>query len=110
MNKDNVNEVKEYVTFTPPADIVESSSGLKIVMDLPGVCSECLDIDVDNETLTVKAEPELLHHNKAVKYERSFRISNDLDAVKAEAAINDGTLTLFLPKAEHAKVHKIKIT
>ncbi len=99
----------EYVDFAPPADVIENNTGIRLVLDVPGSCSGCLDIDVEDRVLKITAGTDIVRCDKTVRYKRSFQISDQIAADKIKAKLDDGILKLDLPKAEHAKVHKIKI-
>ncbi|MCP3968003.1 MAG: Hsp20/alpha crystallin family protein [Lentisphaerae bacterium] len=99
----------EYVDFAPPADVIEDNTGIKLVLDVPGSCSECLDIDVEDRVLKITAGTDVVRCDKTVRYKRSFQISDQIAVNKIKAKVVDGILTLDLPKTDHAKVHKIKI-
>ena len=101
--------VKEYAIYAPPADVIENHSGIKVVLDVPGATADLLEVEVEDKVLKVKADTELMKNDKALRYQRAFQISDEIDATKISAAVNNGILTLCLPKAEHAKVHKIAV-
>jgi HSP20 family protein len=100
----------------PPADIYETKDELIVVVDMPGVAKEDVDIRVDNGILTIqgKTKPEAkgdgLHNEFALlDYFRQFQLSNEVDQGKITAELKCGVLTLHLPKAEKAKPKQIPI-
>lgn len=103
--------------FTPAVDIYETSKELIMLVDMPGVDSENVEIDVNNDVLTVvgKVNPstddsrELLTEYRTGSYFRSFRITDVVDQSGISAAVTDGVLTVMLPKAEKAVPRKIPI-
>jgi len=106
-----------------PLDLYRTNDTFVIKMDLPGVDPKSIDIDVDDRTLTVRAEraPEVVdssdEKNGWVSRERSFgtyarqiSLGTGLDLAKIEANYVDGVLTLTIPVAEEAKPRKISVT
>lgn len=105
-------------SIRPNVDILEDETGITLRADLPGVTKEGLDIQVDNETLSIdgKAEidmPEAMQalyaDVRATRYQRSFSLSGELDGGKAEANLKDGVLSLRIPKREQYQPRKIEI-
>jgi len=88
--------------------------------DLPGVDPQAIDIDVERNMLTVKAERRPRHEGEGVKWELSERplgvfsrqvvLSDTLDPEGISAHYDAGVLTLRIPVAEKAKPRKIAIT
>ncbi len=100
----------EYVDLFPPVDIYENDGAMKICMDMPGVGSDDISISVEDQILTVTGDSDLKDEGKAVRFKRNFSISKEVNAAAIKAKIKDGVLVLVLPKAESAKVHKIKVS
>ena len=104
--------------FSPAVDIFETEEGITLLADMPGVASKDVDIDLKEGVLTVTGEAghglkenenPLLNEYETGRYERSFTISDRIDQSKISAAMSDGVLRLFLPKAEKAKPRKIEV-
>ena len=107
------------VVLRPAVDIYEESDGITLKADLPGVTRERLDVQVDGKTLTIDAEaviqmPEdmkaLYADVHATRYRRSFTLSNELEADNIRAQMNNGELTLHLPKRAELQPRKIEIS
>jgi HSP20 family molecular chaperone IbpA len=105
-------------TFLPRTDIYETADGLTILMDIPGAKETDIDILLEKNVLTVHAlvEPEFpegyalaLQEYEVGDYQRSFRLSNEINQDKIEASYSHGVLRLNLPKAEAAKAKKISV-
>lgn len=104
--------------FVPPADIFENEDVLTMVMEMPGVKKENVDISLENDRLQVEGqidfsnyeglEPVYTEYNIG-HYKRAFTVSNKIDQSKISAEVNNGILTLLLPKAEESKPRKIDI-
>jgi HSP20 family protein len=105
------------VYFTPAVDIFENSSELTVVVDMPGINSEDVEVDLRENILTIigdtKAEEfqgqELLTEYRTGGYYRTFRVNNLIDHAKIAASMSDGVLTLKLPKSEKAIPRKIPV-
>lgn len=103
----------------PAIDISESNDKIVVKAVMPGVKSEDLDINISGNTLTIKGETKEEHEDKNGKYyhrecyygnfARSLTIPAGLNADKAEANLEDGVLTLSIPKAEELKPKAIKV-
>ncbi len=99
-------------------DVVADSDSFTIKALLPGVKPEDLDIQIINETVTIagKLQPDreedakyLLTEWPSGKFYRVLTLPTQLDQQDVEAELQDGVLTLRIPKAEEAKPRTIKI-
>lgn len=103
--------------FIPAVDIYETEGELTLIADMPGVPMENVDIDLNNDQLTIKGtiiegngQGRVLLNEYAVgDYYRQFTVSNAIDKGRIEATMKDGILKLVLPKAEVAKPRKITV-
>lgn len=108
-------EAKRYV---PRTDIYEDEDALVVVMDLPGVIRDNVDVTVEKDRLAVtgridfgyyrEMQPVYTEYNVG-HFERAFVLSNEIDRDQISAEMDDGVLTLRLPKAEAAKPRRIEI-
>ncbi|MGC1575923.1 MAG: Hsp20/alpha crystallin family protein [Beijerinckiaceae bacterium] len=106
-------------TFVPTTDIYETEQALTVVMEMPGVGKTNLDINVENDVLSVTGRIDFSKYEKLQPvyteyiighYRRSFSLApNRVDQEKIKAEMRDGVLTLILPKAERAKPRQIKV-
>ena len=104
--------------YVPYADIYETDDALAVVMEMPGVEKKDLNIGLENDVLKVDGridfskyesmEPVYSEYNVG-HYARSFTLSNKVDRDKISANLEDGVLTLTLPKAKQAQPRKIAI-
>jgi HSP20 family protein len=107
--------------FVPPADVIVHDDGVTVYMDVPGLNPESLEIEIENDVLTVRGErrppAEVEDGERTVrrierrfgKFERSLRVPGGLNADAIEASMADGVLTLHIPKPETAKPHRVQI-
>ena len=100
---------RERVAFVPRVDIYETNEGIVMLADMPGVDESAVDITLEKSVLSingfvdpVKPESYSLAYAeyRTGDYQRSFRISNEIDQDNIEATMKDGVLRLYLPKAE----------
>jgi HSP20 family protein len=106
-------------TFLPITDIFETDQALTLILEMPGVDKENVDVNVENDVLTIEGridysnyeglQPVYTEYNIGY-YVRSFQISSKIEQGKISAEIKDGVMTLVLPKAEIAKPRKIKVS
>ncbi|WP_345206065.1 Hsp20/alpha crystallin family protein, partial [Streptomyces lavendulae] len=99
-----------------PMDAYRDGDAYVIAFDLPGVSTEAIDIDVERNMLTVKAERRPLLKADSVKMElaerplgvfsRQIMLADTLDTEHIEADYDAGVLTLRIPIAERAKPRK----
>jgi HSP20 family protein len=104
--------------FLPTTDIFETEDALTVVLEMPGVGRDNIDVSVENGLLTVEGkinfnkyeglQPLYSEYNIG-PYRRSFRISSRVDQDKIRAELRDGVITLVLPKAEEAKPRRIEV-
>ncbi|AYV25364.1 18 kDa heat shock protein [Streptomyces sp. ADI95-16] len=102
-----------------PMDAYREGEEYVIAFDLPGVSTEAIDIDVERNMLTVKAERRPVAKADSVKVELSERplgvfsrqivLADTLDTERIQADYDAGVLTLRIPIAERAKPRKISI-
>ncbi|WP_024507549.1 Hsp20/alpha crystallin family protein [Bradyrhizobium sp. ARR65] len=105
--------------FVPSADIYETKDGLNVVLEMPGVDKNSVDIRVEDDVLKVDGkldfskyqglQPLYTEYNVG-HFSRSFRLSNKIDQGKIAAELNDGVLSLMLPFAEKAKPRSIQVS
>jgi HSP20 family protein len=101
-----------------PMDAWREGDTFVIEFDLPGVQPETLDIDVERNVLTVKAERparnggwELLAAERPTGlFSRQLVLGDNLDLTQVKAEYDAGVLTLSIPVAEKAKPRKIEIS
>jgi HSP20 family protein len=103
--------------LTPAADVLETEGGFEVVLDLPGLDPKAIQIQVENDVLTVQAERKFTQpKEKALRserahgtYFRSFSLPASVDGGKVEARYEAGVLTVALPKREEAKPRTIQV-
>jgi HSP20 family molecular chaperone IbpA len=104
--------------LVPAVDIVEDKGGVTVWADLPGVPKDKLEVKVQDGHLSIEAEAviptpsglNVTHMEvRAPRYMRAFSISSDLDTSKVDASLQDGVLTLRIPRREAALPRRIEV-
>lgn len=104
--------------FMPPIDIYDSGEGLILLADLPGVTIESLEIQVQDNRLTLygrvtpalPAKAQLLHQEfEWGDFLRSFILSDEVDHDRITAKLNNGVLEVFLPRTPKAEPRRIQV-
>lgn len=102
-----------------PMDVQAENDDFIITALVPGLKPEDLNIQIINESVTLSGELKLGEDEKANiihrecpsgKFHRTITLPSTLDATKAEAHVENGVLTLRVPKAEEAKPKTIKVS
>ncbi|MER5252660.1 MULTISPECIES: Hsp20/alpha crystallin family protein [unclassified Streptomyces] len=102
-----------------PMDAFRDGDTFVVELDLPGVDAESIDLDVERNVLTVKAERRprrgedtevLIAERPAGSFSRQLFLGETLDTDRIDAAYDAGVLRLTIPVAEQAKPRKITIS
>lgn len=107
-------------TYVPLVDIYETPEGTTVVAEMPGVSKDDVRVEVDKGVLTIGgrttwSEPGEQYARTYVgfgpgEFYRTFALSDEVDRDRISANMNNGVLTLTLPKAEAARPKKIHVT
>lgn len=101
-----------------PVDVRADDEAYTITAAVPGLKAEDLKIEILDDVVTLRGQTEaekdendgyLLRELCLGEFTRSLRLPDPLDASKAEAAVENGILTLRIPKAEEARPKTIKV-
>jgi HSP20 family protein len=104
--------------FLPVADIYETQDALTVILEMPGVEKSNIDVRVEDGVLHIGGKIDLSKYQglqplyteyNIGHYARSFQLSSKIDQNKIEAALEDGVLSLTLPKVEEAKARTILV-
>ena len=104
--------------YVPPTDIFETADALKIVMEVPGVPKEAVDIKVENDLLSVEGRIETANYNGLEPlyteypighFARGFTLPWQVDQQSIAAHLEDGVLTVTLNKKAESKPRRIAI-
>jgi HSP20 family protein len=106
-------------TFAPPVDVYEDEHNVTLKIEVPGIDEKDLEIQVENNTLTVHGERKFEKEEKEENYRRverqygsftrSFTLPATVDADQVKADYDKGVLKISLPKKPEAKPKQIKV-
>ena len=103
--------------ISPEVNICETKDGYVLEAEMPGVNKDGLEITLENNELTiigrrssetVAGEP-LFRERSVAHFRRVFELDPAIDAGRINAKVNQGVLTLTLPKSERVKPRKITV-
>jgi HSP20 family molecular chaperone IbpA len=104
--------------YIPHTDVYETEDALTVVMEMPGVVREAVEIELKDDVLRVEGridfskyggmEPVYTEYNVG-HYTRSFSLSSKVDQERIGAQLEDGVLTLTLPKTAEARPRRIAV-
>ena len=104
--------------YVPYTDVYETEEALTVVMEMPGVDRKDLEVELKDDVLRVEGridfakyegmEPVYTEYNVG-HWTRSFALSDKVDRERIAAQLEDGVLTLTLPKTAEAQPRRIAI-
>jgi len=105
------------VCVSPDVDIFETANGYVLEAEMPGVTKENLEITLEGNCLTFighRADEPLrgtllLQESRPADFRRVFELDPAIDSSRIHAQMQQGVLTLELPKAEAVKPRKISV-
>jgi HSP20 family molecular chaperone IbpA len=118
VQSDGTERMRSQVNFIPRSDIYETKDNVVVTLDMPGASEDSIDITLEKNVLTINANSSLsapgdfelaFAEFQAGDYERSFRLTDQINRDDIQALYKDGVLKLTLPKAEVAKPRKISV-
>lgn len=101
-----------------PMDAWRDGDVFHVEFDLPGVAPDSIDLDVERNVVTVKAERRPGYDEKQLiaaerpsgVFSRQLVLGDNLDTGRIDASYDGGVLALTIPVAEHARPRKIEVT
>jgi HSP20 family protein len=121
----NMNEVQggalrrnDAPTLQPHVDVLEDATGLTLLIDMPGVAKDAIELKLEGDALSIGGEitaamgeglQPIYAEVAAGRYRRAFTLSRELDASRIEASGKDGVLRLRIPKTERAQPRRIEV-
>jgi HSP20 family molecular chaperone IbpA len=104
--------------YVPAADIFETDQALTLMLEMPGVGKSNVDIQIENDVLRVEGkidysaykevDPVYTEYNVG-HYTRAFTLPNKIDRDAISAQVENGVLTLTLPKIKDAQPRRITV-
>jgi HSP20 family protein len=113
--QETATRAKRFVT--PPVNVFETKDGYVLEAEMPGVGKDGLEITLEGNELTIVGHRQdeavnaetVYRESRFVDYRRTFELDPAIETGKIKAEMNQGVLTLHLPKAERVKPRKIAI-
>ena len=106
-------------TFAPLVDVYEDEHNITLKIEVPGIDEKDIDVQIENNTLTVHGERKFEKEEKEENYRRverqygsftrSFTLPNTVDAEQVQAHYDKGVLKIQLAKKAEAKPKQIKV-
>jgi HSP20 family protein len=102
----------------PPIDIFETTDGITLQADMPGVTKDRLNVRVEGNTLLIEGalqldmpeQMEALYADvRSMLYRCSFVLSAELESGRIEANLKDGVLTVRIPKRDELRPRRIQV-
>jgi len=104
--------------WIPPVDVLETEKGVLLIVEVPGLKEDDIDIQISDNILTIKGERKLPDVEKENyyrlerpygKFSRSFQLPDNVDVNKVKASLKDGILKISLEKSEKEKPKVINV-
>jgi HSP20 family protein len=101
-----------------PLDVMSDEAGYTVLADVPGLQADDIRIELEDDVLTLKAEqPQIEADDRESVWQerrrgtsvRKLRLPEPIDRDGIEAWVENGVLTVVLPKAEEARPRKIEV-
>lgn len=104
--------------LVPDVNISEAPDGYVLTAEMPGVNKSGLEVTLEGQQLTIAGRKDadapnaevIFRESRRADYRRAFELDPSIDAGKISAQMDQGVLTLRLPKAERVKPRKIPVT
>lgn len=103
----------------PDADVLERENEIRVIVELPGMRAEDIDLDLENNVLTISGEKSEetqeakdtwhLSERRYGKFSRSFLLPREVEQERIEAHFDHGVLTVTIPKTERARRKRIDV-
>lgn len=114
-------QVRPGRSYVPEVDIYETSDGLALRADMPGVDPDKVSVELDDGVLTLQGEVSLAPYEGLRPVYSEYRVGNftrrftmprsySYDPQRIEAKLVNGVLEVRIPKAEQAKPRRIQVT
>src|SRR5262249_9188181 len=116
-NQTGTQETRNEEYVAPEVNIFETAEGYVLEVDMPGVNKDGVEITIEDNDVTIvgRRQPEavtgetLFRERRLADYRRAFELDPAIDTEKVTAKVEQGVLTLTLPKSERVKPRKISV-
>ena len=106
-------------SWKPAVDVHEEDEAFVLAVDLPGMGKDAVDINVEDQILSISGERKFDEKSEKDSYRRlergygkftrSFSLPTNVDSAKVEAKFSNGVLTVTVPKSDAARSRRIEI-
>ena len=106
--------------FVPPVDVYEDQNGITLKLEVPGIDEKDINVQLENNVLTVSGERKFEKEEKEENFHRverrygsftrSFTLPNTVDNENVQADYDKGVLKIHLNKRAEAKPKQIKVS
>lgn len=117
--RDVFESEESVITYAPRVDVVENKESFIVRAELPGMKKDDVKLKLENNVLTLSGEKRdeekrdadnfHLRETRYGKFERSFRLTDNIDRANISADYKDGVLTISLPKTKESLSKEIAI-
>ncbi len=118
VNRSNgrIEAVQQREAIAPVVDVYENVDELLLLVDVPGVSNDGIEVELDKGQLTILAKRQedapgslLAAEYRAYDYRRVFSVPQGIDPSKIDAQLSGGVLRLRLPRSESVKPRRIEV-
>ena len=106
--------------YIPPVDVYETAENLVLLIDVPGIVRENINLTVEQNLLTIEAKQTpaatseknvrwLWREHEAVSYRRQFRLGDEIDVEGITSELKNGVLRVTLPKVKPVQPRRIEV-
>ena len=116
--KQSLMNATSAAAIRPFVDIFETADGITLRADMPGVSKEGLNLRVEGANLLIEGTINIVTEQRmsalyadvrSTQYRRSFVLGNELEAANIDANLQDGILTVRIPKRADLRPRKIEV-
>lgn len=116
---EGVEHTRQSPVYRPHADIIDSEERVTLRVNLPGVNEDRTDLTLEKNVLTIRGHVDVPHYEGfepaygeygVGDFERSFKLSEEIDRDGIQATVKQGVLTVTLPKVKNAVQQKIAVS
>lgn len=118
MSNNEAKTVDSSRFIAPLADVYETADEFCLKIEMPGVRKDAISVVVNDDHLEISGDvaadknetmEKKYSEFRLYRYYRKFRVGNSIDSSRINASMNDGVLSLLIPKSEKAKPRSIEI-
>jgi HSP20 family protein len=118
VKREDTTSTNKRHSYMPHVDILETAVEVRLVLDVPGVAPEDLDIQCEKGTLTIQGKINergptdgkfVLREYRFGDYRRTFQIGDKIDPNGLSAEYSQGVLTVHLRKAPEVQPRKVNV-